>query len=332
MTVASWRDDRRFHLVTRGNVDGIVSAAFFYARYPDLKVSFVTTASAALDVLRRDIQSREFFVVDLGATGELVHGIHHKLKSGARVHVLDHHQQSEDWFGGVGTGDVAQQGVSAARLVHRFLNLDEEHEHLAALADLVEYCDGDDLRAAHARFGLDRLAAEARVLDFAWRLAVDDDRFRQTAARRLAEGRWPSEVPEIQRRYLQVINEGRWERALEKVRSRIRVRDGVGVLRFGRYRTSLHGFGTRAVAAVAEERGCHLALLLNSRKSLTSLSLRGLGPPYAPGVRPRLNLGRFIQDFTDDHGVTGGGHPSSAGARIFTRDVPLLLDEIRAVA
>jgi len=330
----SWRDERRFHLVTRGNVDGIVSAAFFYARIPDIRVSFVTSASGALDVMRRDIQSREFYIVDLGVTDELVHAMHLKAKSGARVHVLDHHQQSES-HPAAATGDFdafALQGVSAARLAYRFLGLDGDHEHLAAVADLIEYCEGDELRAAQERHGHARLAEEARILDFAWRLEVDDDRFRQLAARRLAEGRWPSEVPEIQRRYLQVLNEGRWERALEKVRARLHVRAGLGVLRFGRYRTSLHGFGTRALSHVAEEQGCQIALLVNSRHRLTSLSLRGLGPSYKPGVRPPLNLGRFVEDFTKEFGVTGGGHPSSAGAKIFTRDVPMFLEQIRALA
>jgi hypothetical protein len=327
-----WRDDRRFHLVTRGNVDGIVSAAFFYARLPNIKVSFVTSGTGAVDALRRDIQSREFYIVDLGVTDELAQAIHHKTKQGAQVHVLDHHQQTWTHPARGTLKPYAEDGVSAAALAHRFLALDGQHEHLAAVADVAEYCETDLRRRAAERWGADRLAEEARILDFAWRLEVDDDRFRQTAARRLAEGRWPSEVPEVHRRYLQVLNEGRWERALEKVRARLQVRNGVGVLRFGRYRTSLHGFGTRALSHVAEQAGCRVALLLNSRKSLTSLSLRGLGASYRPGVVTGLNLGRFVEDFTREHGVTGGGHPSSAGAKIHTRDVPLLLEQIRALA
>ncbi|MBI2078768.1 MAG: hypothetical protein HYT80_10440 [Euryarchaeota archaeon] len=131
----------------------------------------------------------------------------------------------------------------------------------------------------------------------------------------------------MQRRYLQVVNEGRWERALQKVRSRLVVKDRIGVLRFGRYRTSLFGFGTRALAKVAEEEGCAVAVLINSRKKRSSLSLRGIGPEYALPTPP-LNLGQFVLDFTAEHGLSGGGHPSSAGAKIHTRDVPQLLQEI----
>src|SRR5687768_6637110 len=91
-----WKDERRFHLVTRGNVDGIVSAALFCAQMPEIKVSFVTSSSGAVDVLRRDIQSRDFYVVDLGLNDELQHALDLKTKQGARIHLLDHHQQSTD--------------------------------------------------------------------------------------------------------------------------------------------------------------------------------------------------------------------------------------------
>lgn len=325
-----WRDERRSHLITRGNVDGIVSAAFFYARDPSMKVSFVTSTSAALDVLRRDIQSRQFYLVDLGVTPELVKNLQDKAKQGVQIHLLDHHQQTEALAPAPGIAVTAYQGASAAAVALRFLGMDGRNERLAAIADIVEYCHSDYLERAENEFGWERLREEARMLDYAWRLQVDDDRFRHQAARRLAEGLWPSEIGEIHRRFLQVVNEGRWERALAKVRSRLVVRDRVGVLRFGRYRTSLFGFGTRALSKVAEEEGCSVAVLINSRKQRSSLSLRGLGSEYAGGHVP-LNLGQFVSEFTAEHGFSGGGHPSSAGAKIHTRDVPQFLQEIHCL-
>jgi hypothetical protein len=298
----SWKDDRRTHLITRGNVDGIVSAALFYTRDPSVRVSFVTSASAALDVLRRDIQSKEFYLVDLGITPELVKNLQDKAKLGAKIHLLDHHQQTEA-FATVAGPDFhirAYQGASAASVTLDFLQVNHGSGRLAALADIVEYCQSPYLAAAEEEYGWERLREEARILDYSWRYLVDDDRFRQIAARKLAEGLWPSEVGEVHRRYLQVVNEGRWERALEKVRSRLVVKDRVGVLRFGRYRTSLFGFGTRALAKVAEEEGCSVAVMINSRKKRSSLSLRGVGADYA-GVRPPLNLGEFVNQFTAEY-------------------------------
>jgi single-stranded-DNA-specific exonuclease len=333
MAVSPWKDDRRYHLVTRGNVDGIVSAAFFLAKYPDVKVSFVTSSSTALDVIRRDIQSKDFFVVDLGLTDRLLKNINDKAKQGVRVHLLDHHQQTEHAAHRVDSGVeiVAQQGVSAASVVYKFLGLDGEHSHLAAIADIVEYCHSPWLTRSEELYGWERLQEEARVLDYSWRFMVDDDRFRLAAARRLANGAWPSEVGEVNRRYLQVLNEGRWERALAKVRSRLLIKDGLAVLRFGRYRTSLFGFGTRALAKVAEEEGARVAVLLNSRKSRTSISLRGVGPEYLSPA-PKFNLGRFVEEFTREYGLTGGGHPSSAGAKINTRDVTTFLQQVYCLA
>jgi oligoribonuclease NrnB/cAMP/cGMP phosphodiesterase (DHH superfamily) len=328
--VTPWKDDRRCHLVTRGNVDGIVSAAFFYARDPAIRVSFVTSANAAVDVVRRDIQSKEFYLVDLGITPELLKNLQDKAKQGAKVHLLDHHQQTEalGLHAPEGLDVVAYQGSSAASVALKFLGINGPREKIAALADIVEYCHSDYLEKAEAEFGWERLQAEAKILDYAWRLQVDDDRFRHAAARKLAEGTWPSEIGEINRRYLQVVNEGRWERALEKVRSRLVVKDKIALLRFGRYRTSLFGFGTRALSKVAEDEGCSVAVLINSRAKRSSLSLRGLGPEYAAGVRPPLNLGQFVSDFTVENGFSGGGHPSSAGAKIHTRDVAKFLQEI----
>lgn len=330
-----WRDERRFHLITRGNVDGIVSAALFLAKVPGLKVSFVTSTSGALDALRRDIQSQHFYVVDLGASPELVRTVQQKTEQGAHVHILDHHQQTVEQFVGLPDGPetLAKEGVSAATLVYQFLGLGDDLGHLAAIADVVEYCESDTLYVAQDHYGEGRVADEARILDYAWRLQVDDDRFRMTAARHMAEGKWPSEVPEVKSRYLQVINEGRWERALDKVRSRMRIKNGVGVLQFGRYRTSLLGFGTRALSHVAAQEGCDVAVLLNSRKTLSSVSLRGVGPAYSKGALgpAPLNLGRFVEEFTLERGVMGGGHPSSAGAKIYTRDIPELLAQINAL-
>ena len=41
-----------------------------------------------------------------------------------------------------------------------------------------------------------------------------------------------------------------------------------------------------------------------------------------------MNLGQFVADFTSEHGVVGGGHPHSAGAKIPTKAVPDFLHEV----
>lgn len=325
------RDDRKLHLLTRGNVDGIISAALFLARDPGTRVTFVPSGDMAVDVLRKDISSHEFTLVDLGLTPSLIKTINDKAKTRQRVCFLDHHQQSGEQFRLLDprTGGHVKQGVSAAGVAYEYLGLNGAHKHLVALADLVEYCPSPLLAHYEGLVGRPRMLEEARMMDFAWRFRVDDDRFRIQAARRLAMGKWPSEVPEVKARYLQMVNEQRWDHALERVRERVELKHNVALLRFGRRRTSLFGFGSRALAEVAREMGASVAVLLNRRSNLSSLSLRrtGLDPDGHD-----LNLGAFVADFTAHHGIVGGGHPHSAGAKVPTRAVPQFLREVYCFA
>ena len=323
------RDDRKVHLLTRGNVDGIVSAALFLAHDPAAKISFVPSGDMAVDVLRKDISSREFYLVDLGLTPRLVKTLNDKSKTRQKVTYLDHHEQSSlhlDDLDGDMEG-IVKQGVSAAGVAYDHLGLNGEHRHLVALADLIEYCDSPLLADVEKAVGTQRLQEEARMLDFAWRYRVDDDRFRYHAARKLSTGKWPSEVPEVKGRYFQMVNEHRWDRALERVRERVEIKHNVALLRFGRHKTSLFGFGSRALTEVAKEFGANVAVLLNRRNNLSSLSMRATG--LDPGS---FNLGQFVNDFTQQHGIVGGGHPNSAGAKIPTASVPEFLHEVYCFA
>ncbi|HWG92440.1 MAG TPA: hypothetical protein VNZ52_16465 [Candidatus Thermoplasmatota archaeon] len=303
----SWRDERGVHLLTRGNVDGIVSSAFAFAAFPEARASYVPSATPAIELLRKDISSHSFYLIDIGLTPRLIKTLNQKGKTGQEVVFIDHHQQSEIYAGELGphVRTVCTQGPSAATVAldhFALTNPDlhrEELTRVAALADLVEYCDSPYLEDAIDRYGLDLLQEEAAHLDFAWRLQIEDDRFRAHAARRLARGLWPSEIPEVKSRYLQMVNENRWLRAKERVKSRMVVQGNVGILNFGKEKTSLLGFGSRALHAVARDAGCSVAVLVNRRKQLTSLALRAVG-------ETQLNLGQFVEDFTKVHGVSGG--------------------------
>ena len=327
------RDDRKTHLLTRGNVDGIISASLFLAKDPATRVTFVPSGDMAVDVLRKDISSHEFYLVDLGLTPRLIKTLNDKAKTRQRVTYLDHHEQSGEHLEELDPDmeGLVRQGVSAAGVAYDYLALNGDHRHLVALADLVEYCPSPLLADVESAVGTERLEEEASMLDFAWRFRVDDDRFRYQAARRLSTGRWPSEVPEVKARYLQMVNEARWERAMERVRERVEVKHNVALLRFGRRKPSLFGFGSRALAQVAREVGANVAVLLNRRNTMSSLSLRRTSDaPAADGES--FNLGRFASEFTAQHGIVGGGHPHSAGAKIPTRAVPDFLREVYCLA
>lgn len=321
---ASWRDARGPHVVTRGNVDGILSAAGFLASYPRAKVSFVPSSGTAADAIRKDLSS-DLVVADLGLTPPLARAMNDKGDTGQSVLFVDHHQQSlrgRDALGDHVT-PVVEQGPSATSVVLDHLDVGRL-AHLGAVADHIERCRSRYLSITRTRYGDARIQAEARCLDYAWRMKVEDDRFRRRAARALAVGAWPSGVDEVHRRYRIVRNEGRFERACERARRSIRVRRGVAILDGDRRLPSLLGFGMRAVTAAAEEAGAALALRVNRRDDSTGVSLRS--------IEHEINLGRFAEDFTAEHGIAGGGHPTSAGARIHTRDVPKLVDGLVELA
>lgn len=325
-------DSRHVHVITRGNVDGIVSSSFVFAVHPDARVSYVPSATSAVDILRKDLSTRHFFLIDVGLTPKLIKTLNMKGRTGQRVTLIDHHQQTalyaheleahvEVVFGEGGSA----AGAALDHFEARGLVVTDELSRLAAVADIVEYGTSRHLLDAMQRFGAERLEEEAEHLDFSWRLEIEDDRFRAMTGRKLARGIWPSEVGEVKRRYLQMVNENRWLKAQERVRSRLVMKNNVALLNFGKRKPSLLGFGTRALTSVAREQGASVALLVNKRKDLASLALRVTG-------ETDLNVGLFVEEFTRQYGVVGGGHPTSAGAKIQTRCLPLFLDELLAQA
>lgn len=324
----SFSDHRQVHVITRGNVDGIVSSSFCFALHPDARVSYVPSATSAVDLLRKDLSTRHFYVVDIGLTPQLVKTLNMKARTGQRITLIDHHQQTAlhaHELGGhvepvIGEGGSAAS-VALDHLSRLGLEVTDELSRLAAVADIVEYGTSPHFFDAVQRFGLDRLEEEAEHLDFAWRLEIEDDRFRALTGRRLARGVWPSEVGEVKRRYLQMVNENRWLKSLERVRSRVVMRNNVALLHFGKRKPSLLGFGTRALTSVAREAGASVAMLVNRRKDQASIALRATGETH-------LNLGLFVEDFTRQYGVVGGGHPTSAGAKINSRDLVRFMDEV----
>lgn len=311
------RDDRDRHLITRGNVDGIVSAALFLHVFPRARVSFVTSPTAGARVLARDSVSSMIYLADLAMVPELELAMESASEQ-REVIAFDHHQPHEG--GWAKNMYVVREGQSAASVLYHHLGLNGQMRKLVALADLVEYCSTPLLDEMASSHGMGRLEEEARTLDFSWRLDIDDDLFRAQACAHLSQGAWPSEVGMIRRRYLQVVNEQRWPKALARVENSIEVRGCAGILNCRDKNRSLYGFGTRALVEVAKEKGCRYAVMVNQRRLHSSVSMRGLSPE---GV----NLGKFAEEFTEEHGVDGGGHPTSAGARIPVGSTDLFLEE-----
>jgi nanoRNase/pAp phosphatase (c-di-AMP/oligoRNAs hydrolase) len=98
------------------------------------------------------------------------------------------------------------------------------------------------------------------------------------------------------------------------------VRGSVGIFDGTDKNRSLYGFGTRAIVEVAIRRGCRYAMMVNERKIHSSISIRSM-------CLDGTDVGGFVEYFTALHGLEGGGHPSSAGARIPVQSTHRFVDE-----
>jgi hypothetical protein len=307
-------------LITRGNVDGLACAAIVLREYPDSPISFVTSPTAGAAALSSG-QEKYVFLADLALVPEMRQAIARWGHDRSLV-FIDHHPLPPRAHLPIITAMV-EESSSAAGLLHGMLGSAPQMDRMVAMADLIEGGNSTILSKETAVHGRERMEEECRLLDFAWRLDLDDDRFRMRTARELSKGRWPSEIGEIRGRH-QAAQET-WRRALERVRKSMTVRGDVGILDFSEKRRTLFGFGTRAAVEVAKEKGCHYAVLLQNQRDTASLSVRSWKPDG-------IHLGAMVENFTMVHGIGGGGHSSSAGARIPCGAAGRFLDELaRAV-
>ncbi|MCE5295941.1 MAG: DHH family phosphoesterase [Euryarchaeota archaeon] len=270
------------------------------------RISFITSPRAAANALGKDRMSKEVYLVDVALTDDVAESVRAR-KGSQTIFAVDHHPSSVlEELDGI---KIVEEGRSAAGVLHKYLKASPNLKKLVAIADQLEYCDTDVLHDVLKRHGQQKVNDEAMVLDFSWRLNIDDDEFRTIASQHLSEGAWPSQICAIKRRYLQVVNENRWPKAISRVKAGLQVRDKVGIFQCNEKNRSLYGFGTRALVEVAHRWGCSYALMLNDRKENCSVSIRGMDPRG-------MDVGQFVEDFVTRHGMDGGGHPTSAGARI----------------
>ena len=310
-------DERPRELITRGNLDGIVCAAVFLRQFPGSPVRFVTSPAAAA-LLLASSNARQVFLADIGLTPSLLKAAKGVMRT-RRITLIDHHASSlqAEWA-------FIDVETSAAGLMYRQLDA-SGMDATVAMVDLYENADSPLLRSVMDRMGVDGLRRESEILDFAWRLNVKDDEFRIAAAEELASGLLPSCIPEIAERHAEMIRRDGWTKALDSVRRCFRRNGATAVMEFSGRRPSFHGFGSRALTEAARQDGYRYAVMINrgEEESVVSLRSTGLGG---------TDLGRFIESFTTEHGVEGGGHAASAGARIPSGSTDVLIEQLEAMA
>lgn len=309
--------ERSRELITRGNLDGIVSAAVFLRRFPSSQVRFVTSPAAAAALLTSS-DADHTYLADLSPAPSLAEAIEHAVRC-RRITLIDHHSypKEHDWA-------IIDTSTSAAGLMYRYLGLDGM-DAVVAMVDLYEHGGSPLVSSVADVMGHEALRRESEMLDFAWRLNVKDDAFRLAAARRLSLGLLPSSIPCIAERHAKMVGRDGWRKALDSARRSLRRFGSAAVMEYSGRRPSFHGFGSRALTEAARQEGCRYAVLINHGGSESVVSLRST----APGG---VDLGRFVESFTAEHGMEGGGHPASAGARIPSSSADLLIERLAVLA
>ena len=166
------RDDREKHLITRGNVDGIVSASIFLNRYPNSRVSFITSPTAGARALSKDFTSNEIYLADVALVPDVAEAMATR-KDRQKVFLIDHHPTPNDACpNGI---KVINEGMSAAGVLYHFLYSSQSMKKLVAIADLVEYFKTPILAEIIGDNGQQKVSEESHILDFSWRLNIEDD-------------------------------------------------------------------------------------------------------------------------------------------------------------
>lgn len=324
-------------LFTRGNVDGITSAALLLAQHPEAKTTFVPSANAAADAIRQE-GSTPIVVVDIGLTPRLVKTLNGRAKAGKPTTYIDHHQQSirnQQELDPAIIKIIADADSAAALVYDHYSRLNGVHTKLVDIANVVETGKVDRTKIGgnfrKSTKGKSRgLESEANILDCAWRYAIEDDNFREDAARALSAGVWPSQVKQIVERYNAVYSDNRWEKALDAVREYLKVDRGVALLELevkAGNRPSFYGFGTSALVEVARQKRARIAALVNHGRKTAHFALRATGKKDTG-----INLGLFAENFAKENGIVGGGHPDSAGGKTSMENTPKFLKQLYVLA
>lgn len=295
-------------LLTRGNSDGIISAAMALRADPDIKTIFVSHAQLAVQWLRRDLDATDITVCDLGLNDALAAELSRRAKTGSRVVYLDHHATSPRYVPRLSPRVDAriENDVSAAHLAWIHYGKPFDLELLAGLTDFIEGAISDVMLDTWDRLGPEQADLNAQALDWCWRLNVNDDAFRRLAAESLSTGRLPMECDSIRTRYEALVSSGRWNLAVERASERLRLNGGLAILEG---QCGLYGFGSRALSEAARRAGASACVRAQHQGDQTHLSLRRTSSHAT-------DLGLFVQDFTQEHGYEGGGHAAAAGGHI----------------
>jgi single-stranded-DNA-specific exonuclease len=304
-------------VLAHGDADGVSSAAVVKAalagEYEAVRVYFTHPVDLAKDF--EAFAEGDVYVVDVAIDEKTADEVRRAFRSyGGRVVYIDHHPLSVDL---PGVEVVHEVGSSASELAYRHLGgrLPRLYSRVALYGAIGDYLDHTEwVEEALEAWDRRLVYFEAGVLMQGLERARKDHEFKRAVVDHLAGNSPPSAM----------------ERLMKLAEEQARVNEAL--VGWVARNASLHG----AVAVVVNPPG-PLGLAANLARGLTGaevgVAAEERGDIYVMSLRSRrVDLNQFLRGFAKRYGVSGGGHPNAAGARMPKRLLKTLVEELNRLA
>lgn len=309
-------------IVAHGDGDGVSSAsllkAYLESKGCTIEVYFSHPVGLLEDLKAFAQASSEVYIADI-AVNELhaqeLFALLEEMSKSKKVVYIDHHPLPEDYIRPSGIEWVYSTCCSASELTYHYLskkNLDPEYARIALYGAIGDYLDETPwVREELMKWDKRSVYLEAGVLVQGLEGARRDYEFKRRVVNHLSKNALPSTMPELVEKSL--------KQAVEDENLRVWVKHNVVKYSVVAYVVNPPGSLGRAANYARIYGNARVGLALEERKEIYVSSLRG---------EPGVDLNRILRTLSRKLGISGGGHPSAAGARFKKELLQVFLEEL----
>jgi single-stranded-DNA-specific exonuclease len=309
-------------IVAHGDSDGVASASLFKAFLEgsgrEVRVVFSHPVGLYQD-LREYAEGSDCVVIADIALDELrvadVVPLLGELAGRASVTYVDHHPLPEGFKPPERVRWVHDTCCSTSELAFRYLSnlgLDPEYSRVALYGAIGDYLDETPwVRQELLRWDRRSVYLEAGILVQGLEGSRRDHDFKRRVVEHLSRNSLPSAMAELVERALR--------QASEDENLRIWVRGNVRRLGRVSYVVNPPGSVGRAATYARVYGGGRVGVAIEERRDTYVMSLR---------AEPGVDLNRILRELSRVLGISGGGHPQAAGARVRKELLETFLGEL----
>lgn len=300
----------KWYIFAHGDSDGVSSAALVKAFLERNKCEVIIVFTHPVGLLG-DI--KEFykggdgiFIVDIAVSELHREELFNALSSIAEqseVIYVDHHPLVEDLSVPKGIEWIHDVCCSTSELTYRLLcsrGLEPEYSRVALYGSIGDYSDETPwVKTEIRRWDKRSIYLEAGILTQGLEGSRRDHNFKRAVVEHLSKNMLPSTMRELVERSL--------KQAVEDENLRIWVKGNTQVAGKVSYVLNPPGSLGKAANFARIYAGTKVGIAVEERKELYVMSLRG---------EPSVDLNHILRRISRKLGISGGGHPIAAGARV----------------